>query len=167
MNPVFKHRGKVVNSVWSPVPCSQAHTEASDSSLFPEGCPGFCNNNGRCTLEASGWHCICQAGWRGAGCHVAMETLCTDGKDNEGGTLVRVTSSSGQPLMDTCFLLLACLLCAVVRLVPTAASFPPVFQTAWWTVWTLTAACSFPVRTTYTAKDPLIRWRCSACPRLH
>ncbi|MEQ2175031.1 hypothetical protein GOODEAATRI_013993 [Goodea atripinnis] len=50
-----------------------------------EGCPGLCNNNGRCTLEASGWHCICQPGWRGAGCHVAMETLCTDGKDNEGG----------------------------------------------------------------------------------
>uniref|UniRef100_A0A8D3CVH4 Teneurin transmembrane protein 3 n=1 Tax=Scophthalmus maximus TaxID=52904 RepID=A0A8D3CVH4_SCOMX len=51
------------------------------------GCPGLCNNNGRCTLEASGWHCICQSGWRGAGCHVAMETLCTDGKDNEGDGL--------------------------------------------------------------------------------
>ncbi|XP_034457716.1 teneurin-3 isoform X6 [Hippoglossus hippoglossus] len=53
-----------------------------------EGCPGLCNNNGRCTLEASGWHCICQSGWRGDGCHVAMETLCTDGKDNEGDGLV-------------------------------------------------------------------------------
>uniref|UniRef100_A0A667WKH4 Teneurin transmembrane protein 3 n=1 Tax=Myripristis murdjan TaxID=586833 RepID=A0A667WKH4_9TELE len=52
-----------------------------------EGCPGLCNNNGRCTLEASGWHCVCQSGWRGAGCHVAMETLCTDGKDNEGDGL--------------------------------------------------------------------------------
>ncbi|XP_070769257.1 teneurin-3 isoform X7 [Enoplosus armatus] len=52
-----------------------------------EGCPGLCNNNGRCTLEASGWHCICQSGWRGAGCHVAMETLCADGKDNEGDGL--------------------------------------------------------------------------------
>ncbi|KAG7485400.1 teneurin-3 isoform X4 [Solea senegalensis] len=52
-----------------------------------EGCPGLCNNNGRCTLEASGWHCICQSGWRGAGCHVAMETICTDGKDNEGDGL--------------------------------------------------------------------------------
>uniref|UniRef100_A0A8C7YY14 Teneurin transmembrane protein 3 n=1 Tax=Oryzias sinensis TaxID=183150 RepID=A0A8C7YY14_9TELE len=52
-----------------------------------EGCPGLCNNNGRCTLEASGWHCICQSGWRGAGCHVPMETLCTDGKDNEGDGL--------------------------------------------------------------------------------
>ncbi|CAL8234907.1 unnamed protein product [Arctogadus glacialis] len=53
----------------------------------PEGCPGLCNNNGRCTLEASGWHCVCQAGWRGAGCHVAMEMVCTDGKDNEGDGL--------------------------------------------------------------------------------
>ncbi|XP_078138884.1 teneurin-3 isoform X1 [Centroberyx gerrardi] len=52
-----------------------------------EGCPGLCNNNGRCTLEASGWHCVCQSGWRGAGCHVAMETLCTDSKDNEGDGL--------------------------------------------------------------------------------
>uniref|UniRef100_A0A671XIH5 Teneurin transmembrane protein 3 n=1 Tax=Sparus aurata TaxID=8175 RepID=A0A671XIH5_SPAAU len=52
-----------------------------------EGCPGLCNNNGRCTLESNGWHCICQSGWRGAGCHVAMETLCTDGKDNEGDGL--------------------------------------------------------------------------------
>uniref|UniRef100_A0A7N8WYT3 Teneurin transmembrane protein 3 n=1 Tax=Mastacembelus armatus TaxID=205130 RepID=A0A7N8WYT3_9TELE len=52
-----------------------------------EGCPGLCNNNGRCTLEANGWHCICQSGWRGAGCHVAMETICTDGKDNEGDGL--------------------------------------------------------------------------------
>lgn len=64
------------------------HAEAFVPFLFPEGCPGFCNNNGRCTLEASGWHCICQPGWRGAGCHVAMETLCTDSKDNEGGMSV-------------------------------------------------------------------------------
>uniref|UniRef100_A0A3Q2P638 Teneurin transmembrane protein 3 n=1 Tax=Fundulus heteroclitus TaxID=8078 RepID=A0A3Q2P638_FUNHE len=56
-------------------------------SNISSGCPGLCNNNGRCTLEASGWHCICQPGWRGAGCHVAMETLCTDGKDNEGDGL--------------------------------------------------------------------------------
>ncbi|KAM8842716.1 LOW QUALITY PROTEIN: teneurin-3 [Synchiropus picturatus] len=52
-----------------------------------EGCPGLCNNNGRCALESNGWRCICQAGWRGVGCHVQMETLCTDGKDNEGDGL--------------------------------------------------------------------------------
>nr|KAF6428600.1 teneurin transmembrane protein 3 [Rousettus aegyptiacus] len=54
-----------------------------------EGCPGLCNSNGRCTLDQNGWHCVCQPGWRGAGCDVAMETLCTDSKDNEGGRKCR------------------------------------------------------------------------------
>ncbi|KAK1791147.1 hypothetical protein P4O66_002046 [Electrophorus voltai] len=53
-----------------------------------EGCPGLCNSNGRCTLDQNGWRCVCQPGWRGVGCDVAMETLCTDGKDNEGDGLV-------------------------------------------------------------------------------
>ncbi|XP_029437000.1 teneurin-3 isoform X1 [Rhinatrema bivittatum] len=53
-----------------------------------EGCPGLCNSNGRCTLDQNGWHCVCQSGWRGAGCDVAMETLCTDSKDNEGDGLI-------------------------------------------------------------------------------
>uniref|UniRef100_A0A8C2PPQ7 Si:dkey-237h12.3 n=1 Tax=Cyprinus carpio TaxID=7962 RepID=A0A8C2PPQ7_CYPCA len=51
-------------------------------------CPGLCNNNGRCILDQNGWHCLCQSGWRGVGCDVAMETLCSDGKDNEGDGLV-------------------------------------------------------------------------------
>ncbi|CAL8261650.1 unnamed protein product [Lota lota] len=53
-----------------------------------DGCPGLCNNNGRCVLDHNVWHCVCQAGWRGLGCHVATETLCSDGKDNEGDGLV-------------------------------------------------------------------------------
>uniref|UniRef100_A0A8C1EW88 Teneurin-3 n=1 Tax=Cyprinus carpio carpio TaxID=630221 RepID=A0A8C1EW88_CYPCA len=57
-------------------------------SVSAEGCPGLCNSNGRCTLDQNGWHCVCQPGWRGAGCDVAMETLCADGKDNEGDGLV-------------------------------------------------------------------------------
>ncbi|KAL0175962.1 hypothetical protein M9458_028292, partial [Cirrhinus mrigala] len=48
----------------------------------------LCNNNGRCILDQNGWHCLCQSGWRGVGCDVAMETLCSDGKDNEGDGLV-------------------------------------------------------------------------------
>uniref|UniRef100_A0A3Q3G231 Teneurin transmembrane protein 3 n=1 Tax=Labrus bergylta TaxID=56723 RepID=A0A3Q3G231_9LABR len=69
--------------------CDQGWTgeHCNIGEWITHGCPGLCNNNGRCTLEASGWHCICQSGWRGAGCHVAMETLCTDGKDNEGDGL--------------------------------------------------------------------------------
>ncbi|XP_061644643.1 teneurin-3 isoform X5 [Phyllopteryx taeniolatus] len=53
-----------------------------------DGCPGLCNNNGRCVLDQNVWHCICQSGWRGLGCDVATETLCSDGKDNEGDGLV-------------------------------------------------------------------------------
>ncbi|XP_030624718.1 teneurin-3 isoform X2 [Chanos chanos] len=53
-----------------------------------DSCPGLCNSNGRCILDQNGWHCLCQPGWRGAGCDVAMETLCSDGKDNEGDGLL-------------------------------------------------------------------------------
>ncbi|XP_069496010.1 teneurin-4 isoform X4 [Ambystoma mexicanum] len=53
-----------------------------------EGCPGLCNGNGRCTLDLNGWTCICQLGWRGAGCDTSMETGCSDGKDNDGDGLV-------------------------------------------------------------------------------
>uniref|UniRef100_A0A452GKG8 EGF-like domain-containing protein n=1 Tax=Gopherus agassizii TaxID=38772 RepID=A0A452GKG8_9SAUR len=55
---------------------------------FAEGCPGLCNGNGRCTLDMNGWHCVCQLGWRGAGCDTSMETACGDGKDNDGDGLV-------------------------------------------------------------------------------
>uniref|UniRef100_A0A8C6ZC92 Teneurin transmembrane protein 4 n=1 Tax=Nothoprocta perdicaria TaxID=30464 RepID=A0A8C6ZC92_NOTPE len=53
-----------------------------------EGCPGLCNGNGRCTLDMNGWHCVCQLGWRGAGCDTSMETACGDGKDNDADGLV-------------------------------------------------------------------------------
>ncbi len=55
-------------------------------SLSPlDACPGLCNGNGRCTLEQSGWHCVCQSGWSGPGCYVVMETECNDSKDNDSG----------------------------------------------------------------------------------
>lgn len=57
----------------------------SSSFLQPDGCPDLCNGNGRCTLGQNSWQCICQTGWRGSGCNVAMETSCADNKDNEGG----------------------------------------------------------------------------------
>lgn len=64
--------------------CSWA--PALDSLLcLAEGCPGLCNGNGRCTLDLNGWHCVCQLGWRGAGCDTSMETACGDSKDNDGG----------------------------------------------------------------------------------
>ncbi|XP_043925520.1 teneurin-2 isoform X2 [Protopterus annectens] len=53
-----------------------------------DGCPDLCNGNGRCMLGQNSWHCVCHTGWRGPGCNVAMETSCTDNKDNEGDGLV-------------------------------------------------------------------------------
>ncbi|XP_026107819.1 teneurin-3 isoform X6 [Carassius auratus] len=76
---------------WTGEHCTVAHPETyvqGERIGFKEGCPGLCNSNGRCTLDQNGWHCVCQQGWRGAGCDVAMETLCADGKDNEGDGLV-------------------------------------------------------------------------------
>uniref|UniRef100_A0A8C6TVR1 Si:dkey-237h12.3 n=1 Tax=Neogobius melanostomus TaxID=47308 RepID=A0A8C6TVR1_9GOBI len=64
----------------------EANWTGVDCSI--DGCPGLCNNNGRCVLDQNVWHCICQSGWRGLGCDVATETLCSDGKDNEGDGLV-------------------------------------------------------------------------------
>lgn len=55
---------------------------------FSDGCPGLCNGHGRCTLEQSGWRCVCQAGWSGPGCSVVMETDCSDGTDNDGGDIL-------------------------------------------------------------------------------
>lgn len=99
------------------------HAEAFLSFLLPEGCPGFCNNNGRCTLEASGWHCICQPGWRGAGCHVAMETLCTDGKDNEGGMSALVARLNVQTPSPDKARLLPCRTWTSASFLPLACSF--------------------------------------------
>ncbi|XP_048118438.1 teneurin-3 isoform X2 [Alosa alosa] len=76
---------------WAGESCSIAHymdKVVKDKIGYKDGCPGLCNSNGRCTLDQTGWHCLCQVGWRGAGCDIAMETACTDGKDNEGDGLV-------------------------------------------------------------------------------
>lgn len=54
---------------------------------FPDGCPGLCYGNGRCTLDQNGWHCVCQVGWTGMGCDIVMEMVCGDNLDNDGGTV--------------------------------------------------------------------------------
>ncbi|XP_062905513.1 teneurin-3 isoform X7 [Mobula hypostoma] len=80
------------NQGWNGEHCTIAHfldkIVKADKIGYKEGCPGLCNSNGRCTLDQNGWHCVCQMGWRGAGCDVAMETACSDSKDNEGDGLV-------------------------------------------------------------------------------
>lgn len=80
--------------------CPSAASRPSFSSspfLQPDGCPDLCNGNGRCTLGQNSWQCVCQTGWRGPGCNVAMETSCADNKDNEGG---EQASSNSQPLKN-------------------------------------------------------------------
>ncbi|MBN3270945.1 TEN1 protein, partial [Polyodon spathula] len=55
---------------------------------LPDGCPGLCNGNGRCTLDQNGWHCVCQTGWSGTGCNIIMEMVCDDSVDNDGDGLM-------------------------------------------------------------------------------
>ncbi|XP_056114737.1 teneurin-4 isoform X1 [Rhinichthys klamathensis goyatoka] len=69
---------------WNGEHCTIAHYL---DKVVKEGCPGLCNGNGRCTLGNNGWYCVCQLGWRGAGCDTSMETACSDSKDNDGDGL--------------------------------------------------------------------------------
>lgn len=52
-------------------------------------------------MDQNVWHCICQSGWRGLGCDVATETLCSDGKDNEGGMKERSVDVQQTLLLKT------------------------------------------------------------------
>ncbi|KAL2077776.1 hypothetical protein ACEWY4_027280 [Coilia grayii] len=67
---------------WEGEHCTIAH---DFDDVVKDGCPGLCNGNGRCTLEQSGWHCVCQAGWSGPGCNIVTERECDDNTDNDGG----------------------------------------------------------------------------------
>lgn len=75
----------IVSSVSVSVSVNKPVLYLPASFLPPDGCPDLCNGNGRCTLGQNSWQCVCQTGWRGPGCNVAMETSCADNKDNEGG----------------------------------------------------------------------------------
>uniref|UniRef100_A0A452VL44 Teneurin-2 n=1 Tax=Ursus maritimus TaxID=29073 RepID=A0A452VL44_URSMA len=71
---------------WTGAACDQRGWNGEHCTI--DGCPDLCNGNGRCTLGQNSWQCVCQTGWRGPGCNVAMETSCADNKDNEGDGLV-------------------------------------------------------------------------------
>ncbi|KTF86387.1 hypothetical protein cypCar_00004011 [Cyprinus carpio] len=92
IDPTCSNNGECVNGICVCAPafkgdnCEQA---AHYLDLFDkDACPGLCNGNGRCTLEQSGWHCVCQSGWSGPGCNVVMETECNDSKDNDSAGVV-------------------------------------------------------------------------------
>lgn len=71
--------------MWTPPAC--VYVCVYMAHVFSDGCPGLCSGHGRCTLEQSGWRCVCQTGWSGPGCSVVMETDCSDGADNDGGDI--------------------------------------------------------------------------------
>ncbi|GFO18355.1 teneurin-3 [Plakobranchus ocellatus] len=48
-----------------------------------QGCPDSCSGHGTCRRFPEGWRCDCQGEWKGDACHLAMETSCSDDKDND------------------------------------------------------------------------------------
>ncbi|XP_035826375.1 teneurin-m, partial [Aplysia californica] len=52
------------------------------------GCPGDCHNHGNCRRFQEGWRCECRGGWKGSACNLAMETSCSDRRDNDHDGLV-------------------------------------------------------------------------------
>ena len=57
-----------------------------------EGCPNMCSNNGQCRTNFHGeWRCECGAGWDGPDCSTRLETLCSDGQDNDGGEQIHLS----------------------------------------------------------------------------
>ena len=49
----------------------------------------MCSNNGQCRTNFHGeWRCECSAGWDGPDCSTRLETLCSDGQDNDGGLII-------------------------------------------------------------------------------
>ena len=52
-----------------------------------EGCPDGCNGHGECQYVDTMWQCVCTGPHRGKACEITMETACSDGQDNDGGSL--------------------------------------------------------------------------------
>ncbi|RUS82250.1 hypothetical protein EGW08_009988 [Elysia chlorotica] len=48
-----------------------------------QGCPKDCSKHGTCRHFSDGWRCDCHQGWKGEACNLAIETSCSDGKDND------------------------------------------------------------------------------------
>ena len=50
-----------------------------------DGCPRACSGHGTCSKEGERWSCSCQPSWTGSDCSVQLETMCSDGLDNDDG----------------------------------------------------------------------------------
>ncbi len=73
-------------------------------------CPESCSSNGVCEKSAgqySRYQCVCNQGWTGEACSVAVEMLCNDDIDNDGDGLTDCMDSECCGF-DSCKLTVAC-----------------------------------------------------------
>ena len=78
--------------------------------LLKDNCPNNCNSNGVCersTNQYSKYHCVCNQGWTGRACDVAIEMVCNDDKDNDKDGLTDCMDPECC-IFDNCKLSLAC-----------------------------------------------------------
>ena len=51
-----------------------------------DNCPNSCSSNGVCEkTSVNKYQCICNQGWTGRACDVAIEMICNDDIDNDKG----------------------------------------------------------------------------------
>ena len=73
-------------------------------------CPNSCSSNGMCerhSTQFNTYHCVCNAGWTGKACDVAIEMVCNDDIDNDKDGLIDCMDSECC-VFDNCKLSLAC-----------------------------------------------------------
>ena len=62
-------------------------SDFQNQTIVLDGCPNSCNGHGSCRRYGdSGYKCDCHAGWKGTGCAIAMEMMCSNGDDDDNGT---------------------------------------------------------------------------------
>ena len=67
------------------------HPGWSGTHCTLDGCPRACSGpeHGECLrLEDDLWTCRCRSAWTGPDCSIQLETSCSDGRDNDGDSLV-------------------------------------------------------------------------------
>jgi teneurin len=55
-----------------------------------DNCPNLCSMNGICERVSGKYQCICNPGWTGRACDIAIEMICNDDIDNDKGRLDRL-----------------------------------------------------------------------------
>ena len=101
-NVKCEHHGLCVNGTCK---CSPGY---QGRNCDINNCPNDCSSNGICEKYANGgYQCICNQGWGGIACDMAIEMLCNDGIDNDKDGLTDCNDSECC-VFDNCKLSLAC-----------------------------------------------------------